>query len=345
MAQEQGSQVMAVNLPQFQGILSHFTQPGKMFADELSDRLKVIACIEKPNMAHSEESELKARGGRCGQSLDKSLDAQDRDAQLLIWGPEADIPTALETIEERCRLAFEGVPRESRKSLENGTTLFERVLPGPNRMYPDTDSVPIPLEMPISRRSGSAALDVRAMIDQMRKWGIPADTYAYILRKNLFPLIRRMAADLRIAPAFLGTLFGHKLKHVEGQFARSPDFLYECISDLLSSLQTQRIDLAIAGELLPELYQHPQMDPLSVLTSVNFKRIPESQVLDAIPFLKKIADQSDVTVVPEARVRWIMGQLRPMALGNLGMPELTKRVTEAVLGEQKVPSNKAGAHE
>ncbi len=54
-ADQNNLKVMAVNLPAFLGLLSHFTQPGKMFADELSDRLKVIACIEKPNMTHSEE--------------------------------------------------------------------------------------------------------------------------------------------------------------------------------------------------------------------------------------------------------------------------------------------------
>jgi glutamyl-tRNA(Gln) amidotransferase subunit E len=35
--------ILAVNLPAFGGLLSFFTQPGKMFANELSDRLKVIA--------------------------------------------------------------------------------------------------------------------------------------------------------------------------------------------------------------------------------------------------------------------------------------------------------------
>ncbi len=49
------SRMVAINLPKFGGILSHFTQPGKSFADELTDRLKVIAGLEKPNMAHSED--------------------------------------------------------------------------------------------------------------------------------------------------------------------------------------------------------------------------------------------------------------------------------------------------
>jgi len=49
--------VIAINLPKFEGALSYFTQPNQMFADELINRLKVIACIEKPNMTHSEELE------------------------------------------------------------------------------------------------------------------------------------------------------------------------------------------------------------------------------------------------------------------------------------------------
>src|SRR6056297_1302379 len=51
--------IIAVNLPGFQSILSHFTQPEKIFANEISDRLKVIACLEEPNMVHSEELEPK----------------------------------------------------------------------------------------------------------------------------------------------------------------------------------------------------------------------------------------------------------------------------------------------
>ncbi|HUW92173.1 MAG TPA: hypothetical protein VMV74_03335, partial [Bacteroidales bacterium] len=54
-ALDKGLRVFALNLPGYHGILSHFTQPERIFADEIKDRLKVIACIEKPNMIHSEE--------------------------------------------------------------------------------------------------------------------------------------------------------------------------------------------------------------------------------------------------------------------------------------------------
>ena len=41
---------------------------------------------------------------------------------------------------------IKGVPQETRKALTNGTTIFERVLPGPDRMYPDTDLPPIAID-------------------------------------------------------------------------------------------------------------------------------------------------------------------------------------------------------
>ena len=143
-ALDNGQRVFAINLPHCHGILSHFTQPGHIFADEISDRLKVIACIEKPNMTHSEDLNpvIPQRNLKKSQlfcSLRKMMPS------IIVWGPSADIPTALETVEERFRMAFEGVPNETRKTFADGTNMFERVLPGRDRMYPDTDSEPIPL--------------------------------------------------------------------------------------------------------------------------------------------------------------------------------------------------------
>jgi len=138
-----GASAAVVGLPQFAGLLSFVTNPGRTFGDEISDRLKVIACIEKPNMLDSDGGG--ALPPSAWQGLRKRVGATAADAAILIWGPDADMKTAIETVAERCRLAFVGVPNETRKGLADGTTVFERVLPGPDRMYPDTDSSPIPM--------------------------------------------------------------------------------------------------------------------------------------------------------------------------------------------------------
>ncbi|MFZ0471235.1 MAG: Glu-tRNA(Gln) amidotransferase subunit GatE, partial [Bacteroidales bacterium] len=195
-ALDRGEKVIAINLPGCRGILSHFTQPGLIFADEISDRLKVIACIEKPNMIHSEEI-----GEKNFNSLFPEvaiwLSASEEDAQIILWGPADDIPTALETVEERIQLALEGVPLETRKSFADGTTMFERVLPGRDRMYPDTDSQPLPVttEM-LERLARNQPKEIALRFRQMKEWCLPDDTLHYLLSKNLVELIERAGDEL-----------------------------------------------------------------------------------------------------------------------------------------------------
>jgi glutamyl-tRNA(Gln) amidotransferase subunit E len=54
-ALENGYRFTVMKLPDFRGLLAHFTQPGKTFQNELADRLKVIACVERPNLFTEED--------------------------------------------------------------------------------------------------------------------------------------------------------------------------------------------------------------------------------------------------------------------------------------------------
>jgi len=325
-AKNQQHLIVAVNLPGFQGILSHFTQPGKMFADELADRLKVIACLEKPNMAHS-EAVKPAISVKDWEKIRKMLKASDDDAQLVFWGPEDDVQTALETIEERCKMAFEGVPNETRKSFEDGTTIFERVLPGADRMYPDTDSAPIPLEdeqiEKISHRVPSEVID---RYHQLREWGVPEDTYTYIFKRNHYPLIRRIIDDLAMHPRFVGSFFGHTLKFVEGHYTPAAEFNYCIIFAMFKYILDNGLDPGIAGKMLPVVYEHPKMDFNSVLTVIKFKKLTREEILNHVPFLEKKYHEIGRSQDEEDRKNWIMGQLRSMALGNMSLSELYRTI-------------------
>ena len=325
-ARKNGYRILAVNLPDFQGILSHFTQPGKCFSDEIADRLKVIACIEKPNMLSSESIE------NTGNHIDfdkirKWLNSNDNDAQIIFWGPEADIKTALETIQERCLMAFDQVPRETRKSFANGTTIFERVLPGADRMYPDTDSAPIPLsEEYISRLAQKLPVPVSTRISQMKEWGIPADTYHYLLKKNLVPLIERISDEFGFTHKAIGIFLGQTLKHLEGQKQPHKEFSPQKIFDLFSFIRSNHLDPAIAKPILAILMDYPKMDFTSILTSLKFKKRTQEELLAPVSFLigkfREIrkSDQPDVTL------NWLMGQIRNQALGNIPLNEYSQLI-------------------
>ena len=325
-AEENNQKMIAVKLPNFKGILSHFTQPEKMFADELSDRLKVIACLEKPNMVHSEEI-YPIFSYEEWEKIGKKLEITDEDSMVLFWAADDDIKTALETIEERCKMAFDGVPPETRKSFENGTTIFERVLPGADRMYPDTDSAPIPLENDyIDNLRKNLPSEVIDRYNKLKEWGVPEDTYIFIFKKNLFPLIEKIIKEIDINPVFICTLFGHTQKFIEGHIKPASDFSYEKIYDILKHLKQENIDLVLAKKILPHAYEHPQMDFESILSVINFKRISKNEIVLKVPFLNEKFKQIGNKQEDEARVKWVMGQLNSIAIGNISMEDLENEV-------------------
>jgi len=332
-ARKCGNRILAVNLPLFQGILSHFTQPGKCFADELSDRLKVIACIEKPNMITS-ESILPENNQVDFDKIRKWLNSAEGDAQIVFWGPEADIQTALETIRERCLMAFEGVPRETRKALPDGTTIFERVLPGADRMYPDTDSAPIPLTQEyINRLSQNLPVPVSARIAQMQEWGIPSDTFHYLLKKNLVPLIEKISDELAFKHKVIGIFLGHTLKHLEGQKQPHKEFSAQKIYDLFSFIRSHNLDPEIAKPILTVMMDYPKMDFTSILTSLKFKKRTQEELLAPVSFLISKFREIRKSDQPEVTLNWLMGQIRSQALGNIALNEYSQLIQVQIAKE------------
>ncbi len=320
----------AVNLPGFKNILSFFTQPGQSFADELSGRIKVIACLEKPNMLHSEE----LQPSLSFDNIRQIFNAEDNDAQIIVWGPDDDVTTAIETIEERCRMAAEGVPNETRKSLPDGTTIFERVLPGPDRMYPDTDSAPLSIEdNHIEKLRCNLPTEIHERYRQLKNWRIPEDTYHYLLKRNLMPVIERIVDECEIEARFVGTLFGHAFKYLEGRQPWAIGFSYNKIYGLLKFIRDKKLFPEIARIMLPLIYEHPNIDFESVLLTINYRRRNEAEILENLPVLRRKFKQINKSKDPSAAERWIMGQLAKLAVGNIPLKKLEERVAKELANE------------
>jgi glutamyl-tRNA(Gln) amidotransferase subunit E len=324
-----GEKFIAVALPGFKGLLSHFTQPEKIFANELAERLKVIACLEHPNMFHTEEL-TPTFDSAFWEEIRNSLNAKKDDALLIFRAPEDDVTTALEVIQERCEMAFDGVPKETRKSFENGTTIFERVLPGADRMYPDTDSAPIPLTNDyIEGLKQNMPNDIVERYEQMQEWNIPEDTYTYILSKNLYPIIHKIITELKYAPLFTGVFFGQHLKFIEGQYKKGQNFSYEIVYGLFKFAQEHKLKSNILYPMLSIIYEQPQMEFDSVLTDVRYKPHSKEEILAPVDFLREKYREIGRVQTEQAENNWIMGELRHRAMGNMEyktlMNELKKR--------------------
>jgi glutamyl-tRNA(Gln) amidotransferase subunit E len=325
-AAARGEKVIAINLPGFQGILSHFTQPGKMFADEIEDRLKVIACLERPNMSHSEEIARRINP-EAFSTLRSLLQAEPGDAQIILWGPEEDIPTALETVDERCQMAFREVPRETRKTFPDGTTVFERVLPGPDRMYPDTDSAPIPLDKKyIEERRQNLPEEIIERYHKLKEWDVPEDTHHYIFSKDLYPLLRDITIQLGFSGKFTGAFIGHTLKFVEGHYEKDKNFDPSKIYDLFSFIREKGLGKEIARKMLPWVYTNSGMDFEQILDKIHYNPRKKDDIIKEAQELNKTFERVRHSKHSNGKVDWIMGQLHPTALGNVALNELRAEI-------------------
>jgi glutamyl-tRNA(Gln) amidotransferase subunit E len=202
--------VRAVRLVGLTGTLARPCQPGLTFAHEIAGRVRVIATLDQaPILLHSDAWPDYSGSAEELNKMRKTLGCEPNDAIVVVWGANQDTVTAAHEIRLRYADAVEGVPLETRQALEEGHTTFERILPGPDRMYPDTDSPP--------QRIETTRIEVLRENLPERPWsreerysaaGVPLETTRFLIRRggaNLVDqLVEHCGADLRRTSQFVG---------------------------------------------------------------------------------------------------------------------------------------------
>jgi glutamyl-tRNA(Gln) amidotransferase subunit E len=205
-----GGRIMAVKLEGGLGLAQFPTQPDTTFLDELAGRIRVIACLDEAPIVLSGAllPEFPAKH-RVMERLRKRLHLNPEDDYFIVFGPEADCRTAAEEIRLRFVDAVKGVPQETRQALTGGFTTFERILPGPDRMYPDTDSPPTRITQ---ERVAAARARLRPTPwERLRRygaWRVPVETTEFLIRRGgaqiVDALVQRTGVDGLVAAIEIG---------------------------------------------------------------------------------------------------------------------------------------------
>ena len=72
------------------------------------------------------------------------------------------------------------------------------------------------------------------------------------------------------------------------------------------------------------------MDFESILTVIKFVEKSKEELLSQIDFLSTKFDQEVRVNTKENKVNWIMGQIRPMAVGNICLSELKAEIDNKI---------------
>ncbi|MFX1390786.1 MAG: Glu-tRNA(Gln) amidotransferase subunit GatE [Promethearchaeota archaeon] len=134
-----GKLLYGFNFKGFKGIFGTELMENYRFGTEVSNKVKIISGLR--GIIHSDEDLAKYKFSK--EDINKikdKLNSQENDCFVLILGSKKQLKKATKVILDRVKFAFQGVPPETRKALENGNTEFLRELHGGARLYPDTDT-------------------------------------------------------------------------------------------------------------------------------------------------------------------------------------------------------------
>lgn len=244
----------------FAGIFNTPTQPGKTFSDEIAGRVRVIACLDvMPNIvsnAHFLEFGISEKEKA---SLETLFDVKSTDRLILVWGAENDVKTAINEIKIRAVEATIGVPSETRQVFPDGTNDFERILPGPNRMYPDTDTPPTPI-------SGIILEDIKKGMPEplwesekrLAALGLPQSLVTSLSISRHLKLFNRIIDTLKINPILVAVTLEETLKWLQ-RTGKSVEILSDdTLFQVFSLLREKKFSKDALPSLLAFLADHPQ---------------------------------------------------------------------------------------
>ncbi|WP_048148343.1 Glu-tRNA(Gln) amidotransferase subunit GatE [Methanolacinia paynteri] len=132
--------ILAIKLCGFAGLVGKEIQPGRRLGSEMSDYAKKCGV---GGLFHTDELPAYGVTAEEVKILKDRLAADDSDCVILVADTKKKSECAIGQIKKRAAMAFDGVPEETRKMLEEGSSSYMRPLPGAARMYPETDVLPV----------------------------------------------------------------------------------------------------------------------------------------------------------------------------------------------------------
>jgi glutamyl-tRNA(Gln) amidotransferase subunit E len=328
-ALERRWQVRAVRLSEFRGLLRFPLQPGRDFAAEVSDRVRVIACLDElPNIIHSDMMDNPLTPAEW-KKVGSALKAKKDDAVVLVWGDAKDAETAVGEIVIRAREAAEGIPNETRQAFPSGINGFERILPGPDRMYPDTDMPPVPLaEERIERARGRLPLTPWERRDSYRKLGLSAEVVESLVSDARAPLFQKIVERFSVNPTLAAVILGQMLKSLGRKGFAVAALEEPSLIDLFGRFVAGEFGREAFPDVL-KMMAAEDMPPAGAVAKLRIFRLGDEDVREIVQIVARI-ERTLEPHDPAKKFRYLMGVLMAELRGKVDGAKAAALLGEAL---------------
>ena len=271
----QGHRIRGIRLAKCAGILNTPTQPGRMFASEIAGRVRVIACLDSiPNLFHTDNYPDYPRNHLDLRTIRLALKLGEEDVGVIVWGPEEDTVTAAQEVRNRILDALDGVPCETRQHLRDGLTDFERILPGADRMYPDTDHPPVRLTKErVERIKAGLPRPTFEVEARLKKLGIPEDAIPDLALSERAPICEALVKE-GIDPKLVGRLLGQVVRSLNRQGVSVGKITGGAWVELAKRLSSGKVGGKHYEGLVAALAANPAAPPADLIKAIPPDPVP-----------------------------------------------------------------------
>ena len=240
-----GFECYALKLIKFRDISEKELCKGKGLMDELFEYPKANGSSVAMEKSGHYKSEF--------EKMEKMLECERGDIIVVVHGGEAR--KAVAALEERVRGLCIGVPEETRKPNPDGTTSFARPLPGSERMYPETDCLPVKItKRMIEKIENSLPKTLNEKKEELEK-SLPKEIASQLIRSQYLGIYESMAKKIKSKENLLAvaTTFTSTLKDMSRSGIQTDKIPEACFELIFNTLDRGKITAKAIPEILERI--------------------------------------------------------------------------------------------
>ncbi|MEM0497684.1 MAG: Glu-tRNA(Gln) amidotransferase subunit GatE, partial [Acidilobaceae archaeon] len=339
-AVENGGVILGIKIPKMKGLLGFELMPGRRFGTELADYARFWAGVS--GIIHSDELPGYGITGEEVNVVYETLNADPSiDAFIIVADIREKALKALSTIVDRIRVAFDGVPEETRAANEDGTTRYMRPRPGAARMYPETDIPPVKVtDELISEADKIKPEPLNVKLERLiSKYGLSRELALEVLMDIRLDLIESLIEKYheRVQPSIIASIFVVTLRGLRGKGLDIEIITDKHLEEIVSYIAEGLIAKEASELILEEIAKNPQLTVREAIEKLGLRAVSEAEaeavideiIREYIEEVKKRGLKATSLIIGKA-----MGKLRGKIDGRR-VAEIAREKIEKIIGEHK----------
>ncbi len=300
-----GGGIYGYVVPKFKGILGKELLPDHRFGTELANIAETLGI---PGVIHTDEDLSKYGIKGNIQKIREENNLSEEDSILLIASEDLEkAKKVLKELEKRIKKAKEGVPPETRKSVEEAKTKYLRPLGSERRMYPETDIPTIKVSEEEKREiENKTPPEPEQITEELEEKGISSELAKQSLKSPHINNIRRIIQETNVDPTTIATTFTSTMKEIENLDTGKIE--QENYIEIFKALEEGKFSKDALEKIIKAKSKDPERSIDKVIEEEGLSKISEEEVEEKIE--KKIEENKELVEENKHRAfKVIMGQI------------------------------------